>query len=125
VHLVVIDDQTDTRTTLAELLDETPGVEVAGTAGDQVLAVDLVRGVQPDLIVIDLDFTSGISGVEVLPELVRDCPKAKIVALSGHGTDHEAAALEAGAYVFFEKESMREVVENIRAVIEDMHAGSA
>jgi DNA-binding NarL/FixJ family response regulator len=125
VHLVVIDDQSDTRTTLAEFLDETQGVEVVGTAGDQVLAVDLVRDVQPDLIVLDLDFAQGMSGIELLPELVRDDPKAKVVALSGHGPEHEAPALAAGAYVYFPKESMREVVESIRAVIDDMHAGSA
>jgi two-component system, chemotaxis family, protein-glutamate methylesterase/glutaminase len=125
VQLVIIDDQGETRTTLAEFLAETQGVEVVGTAGDQILACDLVRDVQPDLIVLDLDFIRGMSGVELLPELVRQCPTAKLVALSGHGTDHEAAALEAGAYVFFLKESMREVVESIRAVIDDMHEGSA
>src|SRR5690348_15544729 len=101
VHLVVIDDQTDTRTTLAEFLDETPGVEVVGTAEEQTLAAYLVRKVRPDLVVLDLDFASGMSGLELLPELVRDCPTAKIVAVSGHGAEHEAAALEAGAYVYF------------------------
>jgi DNA-binding NarL/FixJ family response regulator len=123
VHVVVIDDQTDTRTTLAEFLDETPGVEVVGTALEQTMAADLVREVRPDLIVLDLDFDLGMSGIELLPELVRDCPAARVVALSGHGAEHEAAALSAGAYVYFPKESMREVVESIRAVIADMHAG--
>jgi DNA-binding NarL/FixJ family response regulator len=125
VQLVVIDDQGETRTTLAEFLAETPGVEVVGTAGDQTLAADLVREVQPDLIVLDLDFALGMSGLELLPELVRDDPKAKVVAMSGHGQEHEAPALEAGAYVYFPKQSMREVVESVRSVIDDMHAGSA
>lgn len=125
VQVVVIDDQNDTRTTLAEFLAETSGVEVVGTAAEQTLAAYLVRKVQPNLVVLDLDFQTGMSGVELLPELVRDCPAAKVVALSGHGTEHEAAALDAGAYVYFPKESMREVVESIRAVIDDMHAGSA
>lgn len=123
VRVVVIDDQTDTRTTLAQFLDETSGVEVVGTAADQVAAVDLMREVHPDLIVLDLDFTLGMSGIELLPELLRDSPSAKVVALSGHGTEHQAAALAAGASVYFPKESMREVVEAVRAVIDDMHAG--
>jgi hypothetical protein len=31
--------------------------------------------------------------------------------------------LAGGAYVYFPKESIREVVESIRAVIDDLHAG--
>lgn len=123
VQVVVIDDMTDTRTTLAEFLAETPGVEVVGTAANQVSAVECVREALPDLTVLDLDFEVGVSGLELLPELVAVCPTAKYIALSGHGFDHEAAALEAGAYVYFPKESMREVVESVRSVIDDMHAG--
>lgn len=125
VHVVVVDDQSETRTTLAEFLAETQGVEIVGTAGEQTSAVNLVKETQPDLIVLDLDFMQGMSGTELLPELLRQSPNAKVVALSGHGSDHEAAALEAGAYVYFPKESMREVVVSIRAVIDDMHSGRA
>ena len=114
---------TDTRTTLAEFLDETPGVEVVDTAADQVSAANAVRDAQPDLVVLDLDFATGMSGIELLPELLRECPTAQVVALSGHGTEHEAAALAAGAYVYFPKESMREVVISIRAVVDDMRSG--
>ena len=125
VRLVVIDDQSDTRTTLAEFLAETQGVEIVGTSGEQMSAVNLVKETKPDLIVLDLDFTEGMSGTELLPELVRDSPKSKVVALSGHGSEHERPALAAGAYVYFPKESIREVVESIRAVIDDLHAGRA
>lgn len=123
VHVVIVDDQSDTRTTLAEFVTETAGAEVVGTVGEQAAAADLVREAQPELIVLDLDFISGMSGVELLPELLRNSPDAKVVAMSAHGSDHEDAALGAGAYVYFPKESMREVVLSIRAVIDDMHAG--
>jgi len=124
VRVVIVDDMRDTRGALVEFLHATDGIDVVGAAEDQVGASRLVREMQPDLIVLDVDFDEGISGTDLLPLLHEDCPTAKVLALSAYDdADLEQRSLDVGADVFIQKENIREVIDLVRAVAADVGAG--
>lgn len=111
----------DSRGTLAEFLELTPGIHVVSCPREASAAVEAVKAAQPDLIVLDIDFGWAMSGVDLLAALVDASPTAKVVALSSYDDPKlERQALDGGAFVFILKQSIREIVEAVRSVAEDI-----
>ena len=54
VRVVVVEDHFVTREGLRRLLDEQPGVEVVGCAGDPATALELVTELRPDVVITDI-----------------------------------------------------------------------
>lgn len=55
VRIVIADDHPVFRSGLRAMLEVEDGVEVVGEASDGIAAVSLVRAVQPDLVLMDLN----------------------------------------------------------------------
>jgi DNA-binding NarL/FixJ family response regulator len=126
VRVVVVDDMNDSRGTLAEFLELTPGIKVVGCSREPADAVQVVQATRPDLIVLDIDFDWGVSGVDLLAALVDARPASKVVVLSSYDDPKlERQVLDLGGYVFILKQNIREIVEEVRAVAQDIAAGRA
>jgi CheY-like chemotaxis protein len=96
-RVVVIDDRRDAAHTLRRML-ELSGHD-ASVAEDGPRGVELVRKLQPDLVLCDLDLPGGMSGLDVARELRGGSATAHItlVAVTGHGDDDaREQALAAG-----------------------------
>lgn len=106
--VLVVDDSPDVRRLVALLLERDARFPVVGEAPDGNLAVALARVTQPDIVLLDLSMP-GAGGLEALPSLRAAAPSARIVVLSGFGTDEQAAAaLAAGATAYLEKDHILE-----------------
>jgi DNA-binding NarL/FixJ family response regulator len=68
VRLVVVDDHALFRAGLISLLNEMSEFQVVGEAGDGPSALDLVRKVKPDVLLLDVNMP-GMNGVEVVRAL--------------------------------------------------------
>jgi len=68
IRVLVVDDEPLARERLHELLHETPGVTVMGTAEDGPEAVDAIRDESPDLVFLDVQMP-GMSGIDVIEEV--------------------------------------------------------
>ena len=68
IRVLVVDDEPLARERLHELLHETPGVTVVGTAEDGPEAVDAIRDESPDLVFLDVQMP-GMSGIDVIEEV--------------------------------------------------------
>jgi len=91
-HVLVVDDDEDTRNALAEFVGD-QGYTVALAADLREARIQLVRQ-QPDLLLADLRLPDG-DGMELLPELGSD---ARVILITGNATVESAvAALRAGA----------------------------
>lgn len=106
-RVLIVDDSAFARNSL-KLTVEKGGHEVVGRAGNGREAVSLFTRLQPEVVMLDY-LMAGETGNEVLVELIRIDPDAKVIMISGMG--HPAIqeeALQFGATCFLTKPYERE-----------------
>ena len=114
--IVLADDHHLVRQGLRALLEAEPGFCLVGEAGDGLEALELVRRLQPDVIVLDL-VMPGLNGLEVTRQVKDGCPRTRVVILSMHANEaYVLEALKNGASAYVLKDSS--VIELVRAVRE-------
>ena len=112
---MLADDHAVVRAGIRMLLESVPGWEVVAESGDADAALRQVRGHHADVLVLDLAMP-GRPSLEILPELGRYAPEARVVVLTMEADPAMArAALAAGASAYVLKEAAdTELVEAIR-----------
>ena len=104
VRVLVIDDSAFSRRTIVRLLEEIPGVEVAGYAINGEEGLRKAMDLRPDLITLDLEMP-GMDGFTLLRIIMSACP-APVLVVSAHNDDERVfKALELGAVDFVAKPS--------------------
>ena len=103
MKIVLVDDATELRHLVKDLLADVPGLEIAGEAGDVLEAVELITALHPDVVILDISLPSG-SGIEVLRRIKQLQPAPVVIMLTGLRTaEYRKACANAGADYFFEK----------------------
>jgi len=98
IRVALADDHRILRMSLAMYLADNPSIEVVGQADDGEHALEMVREVKPDVLLLDLNMP-GLSGLDILPQLRRDWPNLKVLVLTGRDEDsYIMRALSAGAH---------------------------
>ena len=117
VRILVVDDHDEFRKGLEALLGAADGVEVVGSASDGARAVDLALGLQPDIVLMDLQMPR-LNGVEATGQIVASSPHISVIVLSMlDDEDSVFAAVRAGARGYLLKGARRqEIVRAIEAV---------
>ncbi len=100
ISIVIADDHPIFLDGLRLLIDDAPDMRVVGVATTGPAAIDMVRALTPDVLLLDLAMPH-VSGLDVLHEL-HDClegpDRVRVVVLTaGIDDDQQLAALEAGA----------------------------
>lgn len=118
IKILVADDHQLVREGLRSLLENEPDLEVAGEAETGRKAVQLVRSLKPDLIIMDVSMPD-LNGIEATRHIISECPEAKVLALSMHSDRRFVAdILKAGASGYLLKDcAFEELVSAIRAVV--------
>ncbi len=84
---VILDEQGLFRDLLCRLLQQERGFRVVGQAGCSCEGLALCREHQPDLVVLDFQMPR-IGGDELARSIARECPSARILALTGATDDY-------------------------------------
>jgi DNA-binding NarL/FixJ family response regulator len=92
ISIVLVDDHRIVREGLHALLESENDFRVIGEAGDGIEALDVVKKLNPDVVVMDL-MMPGLNGLEVARQLNKQTPKIKVIILSMY--DDEGFVLEA------------------------------
>ena len=118
VTLLLADDHAVVRLGLQRLVENEPDFRVVSEVADGLQVLPEVERLHPDVLLLDL-VMPGLSGLEVLRQVRKRCPKTRVVILSMHA--NEAYVLEAlrnGAAAYVLKGSNgSEVLEAVRAVV--------
>jgi two-component system response regulator NreC len=117
ISIVVVDDHAVVRSGLRLLLDAQDDIEVVGEAGNAKDAIFRARALKPDVMLLDV-VMPGESGIDVLPQLLKESPETKILVLSMQDDPsyvREAFAAGASGYVLKEAAD-EEVVAAVREV---------
>lgn len=120
IRVLVADDHPVVRDGLRALLETQGDIEVVGDAANGREAVNLVRHLHPDVVIMDIAMPD-LNGIEATLLVQETSPAAQVLILSMHSTtEHIFRALQSGARGYLLKDSAgAEVVSAIRAV----HAG--
>jgi DNA-binding NarL/FixJ family response regulator len=107
---LVVDDHVAVRNALRGLIEEEPELECVGEAANGLLAMEAVRTLKPDLLLLDINMPER-NGLEVLRMLRYDKNDILVVILSNHTDIHYVdAAMRLGANAFVRKDSGFEVL---------------
>jgi DNA-binding NarL/FixJ family response regulator len=103
--VVLVEDHALVRAGLMRLVQEIPGVEVLGDAGDGRRALMLVENLQPDIVLMDISIP-GLDGLECCARIMRSHPHIKVLILSMHNTPgFVSKALRCGAAGYLVKDA--------------------
>lgn len=101
IKVLLVDDEVDFVNTLAQRLKLRE--LLVDTVYDGPQALDFIKKVEPDVIVLDLKMP-GLHGIEVLREIKKSSPKIQVIILTGHGTEKdEEEARKLGGFDFLRK----------------------
>ena len=117
IKVLVADDHTVVREGISAMLTLQKDIEVVGQARDGQEAVEKVRLLSPDVVVMDV-IMPNMDGLEAAGQICRECPWVKVLILTQYDTgENVLTATRAGAYGFIPKSSAAsQLVSGIRSV---------
>ena len=115
IKVLIVDDQALIRAGFRMILDAQPDLEVVGEAADGSTAIDAVRTLRPDVVLMDVRMP-GVDGIEATRRLTEAGAAGKIVILTTYDLDEYVFdALAAGASGFLLKHvPPEELVRGVR-----------
>jgi len=118
IKILLVDDHQLVRAGLRSILDNAGDMTVVGEASDGDEALGMARGVEFDVVLMDIHMPEGMGGIEATRRLLRQAPGARIIALSQMSDDPLPAQLQqAGAIGYLTKGCpAKEMLDAIRAV---------
>jgi DNA-binding NarL/FixJ family response regulator len=117
IRLLIVDDHQVVRIGLRTLFENTPGIAVVGEAANSEQALELVRRLQPEVVLLDVRLPT-LGGLEVCRRIKEFSPEVRALVLTSYSEDQMVFdAIEAGAngYLLKEVDSER-LVESVRMV---------
>ncbi|HEY6671948.1 MAG TPA: response regulator transcription factor [Solirubrobacterales bacterium] len=118
ISVFLVDDVPELRELIKFGMEDDPGFEVVGEAGDGRSALEGIAETQPAAVLLDLSMPD-MNGLEAILEIRKGDPDVAIVVLSGFSADRMSApAIERGADGYIEKGTpMQELREAIRIAV--------
>ncbi len=105
IRVLLADDHTVVRQGLRALLAAEGDIEIVGEAGDGRQAVQMVKKLLPDVVVMDIAMPQ-LNGLEATRQITRTVPSAKVLVLSSYSDDDYVQQLtEAGAAGYLIKQT--------------------
>lgn len=71
LRVLVVDDTIVYRKAVSDIIEEIPGVELAGVAHNGKIALAKVKTLKPDILTLDIEMPV-MNGIEVLAELKKE-----------------------------------------------------
>ena len=114
---MIADDQALVRAGFRKLLEVDPQIEVVAEAGDGIEAIETVRRLQPDVVLMDIRMP-GVDGLEATRRIGDGTAPTRVLILTTFGlTEYVYEALRAGASGFLLKDApAEELLAGVRVV---------
>lgn len=104
IKVLIVDDSALIRSVLREIISSQPDMEVVGVAPDPLVARELIRQTNPDVLTLDVEMPK-MDGLDFLEKLMRlrPMPVVMVSSLTEKGSEITMRALELGAVDFVAK----------------------
>lgn len=120
IRVLIIDDSALIRKILTEVLSSSPDIEVVGAAADPLIAREMIKQLNPDVLTLDIEMPH-MDGITFLSNLMRlrPTPVVMISTLTEHGAEATLNALALGAVDFIAKPKV-DVVNTLNEYAEEI-----
>ena len=117
-RILLAEDHAIVREGLRSMLEKQPDMEIVGETEDGRKAIELVKELMPDIVIMDISMPS-LNGIDATRQITSEFPDVKVIALSIHANRRFVTdMLSAGAAGYILKECMfDELVRAIKAVV--------
>ncbi len=104
IKVLIVDDSALIRGITKEIIGEQPDMEVVGAAPDPLVARDLIKQTNPDVLMLDVEVPK-MDGLDFLERLMRlrPMPVVMVSSLTERGSEITLRALELGAVDYVTK----------------------
>jgi len=107
-RILIVEDHALVSAGLRALIEKIPNHEVVGEVGDGEAALNAVRELKPELVLLDLSLPT-LSGLEVLRRITKQHPSVRVLVLTMHSQrEYVRQSLAAGATGYLLKTADRE-----------------
>jgi DNA-binding NarL/FixJ family response regulator len=114
MRVFIIDDSAIFRERLIGMLSDVEGIEIVGYAEDAFSAIDGVRKVKPDVVILDIQMPGAASGIYALEKIRIENPAPKIIMLTNYSSpQYRKRCADSGAAFFFDKSTEFEMVPEV------------
>ena len=99
IRMMIVDDSMVARAVLSRMIESDGAFEIAAVAATAEDAVDALRQVQIDIVLLDLEMP-GAGGLKMIPEILKAADGAQVMivsSLADEGAEQTVAALALGA----------------------------
>jgi DNA-binding NarL/FixJ family response regulator len=120
IRVLIVDDHVLLRQGLCLMLNEQDNFEVVGEAGINKAALLLSMELQPDIVLLDI-FLGSSNGLELASQLLRCCPKTRIVLFTGSDDEKPLFdALRIGVHGYLQKTLS---IDDVRTALQAVQRG--
>jgi len=121
VKLLIVDDSVVVREVLKDSLSEVHGIEIAGEAASASEAIEMIRRLRPDVVVLDFKMPGG-NALSVLKEIRSEHFSPLVLMFTNYPQlQYRDACLDAGAHYFFDKSNDFDKVIEVLEQTRDRH----
>ena len=119
-RLLIVDDHPLVRSGIRAIIQLEPDLEVCGEAEDHQSALNAIRALKPDMVLVDISLKNS-NGLNLLKDIAHEHPQVMTLAVSMHDEyTYAIRCLKAGAKGYIMKQ---EGTEKIRDAIRSVLAG--
>ncbi|MFZ0035470.1 MAG: response regulator transcription factor [Sedimentisphaerales bacterium] len=117
IRIILADDHAILRHGLSRAFEQEKDIDVVGQANDGHSTIELVRELQPDVVIMDIGMPD-LNGIEATRKITKDHPNVKVIGLSMHSSDKYIREMfRAGASGYLLKNRpFEELVEAVKTV---------
>lgn len=120
ITVLLAEDHTIVREGFRRMLEMESDLEVVGEAQDGRQAITLATELTPDVVLMDIAMP-GLNGLEATRQVLKRCPRIRILILSAHNDDaYVQNATDSGAVGFLLKQTS---AHDVCRAIREVHAG--
>lgn len=104
IKVLCVDDSALIRSIMSDIVNQQPDMEMVATAPDPIIARDLIKQFNPDVLTLDVEMPR-MDGLDFLERLMRlrPMPVVMVSSLTSKGSEITLSALDLGAVDFITK----------------------